>query len=103
MIIGKVYKVIDKIESSSLKNRLDNIKNNIYNDNNAKIAINNFNKAKEMYEKYNIKDDFIKAKTELFKNELINEYLNIQNEINKLSIKINNNIKNITDDISCNK
>ena len=49
------------IDESSVKHRLDEIKEKIKNDSNAKILIDKFNYAKEKYEKYNLKEEFIKS------------------------------------------
>jgi len=98
-MIEKVYEIIDDINSSDIKKRLDEIKKEIKENNDIKLLLDRFNEAKKIYEKYNIKEDYIKSKIELMKNPIIKEYLNIQSEINLLSLNINqriNNIKNNT-------
>ena len=50
----------------------------------------------EKYEKYNLKEEFIKAKEDMLKNELIKEYVMIQNKVNMLTLQINNRIGKIT-------
>ena len=45
---------------------------------------------------YGINEEFIKLKKELFKDEVIAEYLKLQNEINMLTLYINKKLKNIT-------
>ena len=60
------------------------------------ILIDKFNYAKENYEKYNLKEEFIKAKEDMLKNELIKEYVMIQNKVNMLTLQINNRIGKIT-------
>lgn len=98
-MIEKVYDIIDEINSSEIKRRLDEIKKEIKENNDIKLLLDKFNETKLLYEKYNIKEDYIKSKIELMKNPVIKEYLNIQNEINLLSLEINqriNNIKNNT-------
>ena len=52
--------------------------------------------TKENYEKYNLKEEFIKAKEDMLKNELIKEYVMIQNKVNMLTLQINNRIGKIT-------
>ena len=42
-----------------------------------------------------LKEEYLKAKTNMLKNELISEYISIQNNVNLLSLQINNRIKNI--------
>lgn len=91
-----VYEIIDEIENSNDKKRLDDIKKKIESSSEAKRLIKEFYLAKEDYEKYNLKDDFLKAKEKLFSNDLIREYINIQNEVNLLMLNINKRIKDIT-------
>ncbi len=97
-MVYEVYEIIDEIEKSKLKKKLDIIKDKISNDKEAKELIKKFNIAKENYEKYNLKEEFLLAKKALFDNYLLNEYLSIQNEINILMLCINKRIKNITKD-----
>ena len=49
-----------------------------------------------LYDKYNVKEDFIEAKKSLMDNKLIKEYLSIQNDINMLILHINDRINKIT-------
>ena len=91
-----VYKIIDSIESSNIKKRLDKIKYEINNDKNRLDLIRRFNTAREKIEMYGINEEFIKLKKELFKDEVIAEYLKLQNEINMLTLYINKKLKNIT-------
>jgi len=93
---NKVYSIIDEFNESSLKKELDDIKERINSDEQTKELINKFNNAKELYERYDFKEEFIKAKKELVNNELIKRYLEIQNVINLLSLKINDKINKIT-------
>ena len=76
IVINKTYEIIDKIDASHLKKRLDEIKIIINNDNEIKNIIKKFEESKELFEKYNIKDDYLKAKEELFQNDIIKEYNN---------------------------
>lgn len=92
----EVYNIIDNIENTSVVKRLKDVKNKILSSDKALSLIKRFNNAKELYEKYNNKEDFINNKKELMNNELIKEYLQLQNEINLLIIHINNRIKEIT-------
>ena len=91
-----LYKVIDSIESSNIKKRMDKIKNEISNDKNKLDLINKFNQAKMLKEKYDLDEEFIRLKKELFKDEIISEYLKLQNQINMLTLYINKKIKDIT-------
>lgn len=99
-MIEKVYEIIDDIDNSDMKKRLDEIKLKINNDEEAKKLIKNFYEAKELYEKYNYKEDFIKAKINMLKNPLVEEYVSIQNKVNMLTIQINNRINKITKGIT---
>ena len=94
-MINNVYKIIDLIESSNIKKKLDVIKLQIKNDKDATDLINKFNSAKQLYEKYNYKDEFIKAKMNLYNNKLIKEYIDIQNDFNYLMLYINSKFKDI--------
>ena len=94
--MNDVYEIIETFDNSNIKKRLDIIKNEIRNDDTCKILIRKFNNAKELYEIYNYKDEFIKAKKELLESKLIKEYIDIQNEINMLIMYINSKINDIT-------
>ena len=95
-MINNVYEIIEDINNLDIKKRLDDIKDKIRNDKEVKKLINKFNQTKELYEKYNIKDEFINSKKELMSNEIIKSYLDIQNEFNLLMLKINNRLNKIT-------
>lgn len=99
-MVEKVYKIIDEIDASSFIKKLSLVKESIINSEEAKILIKNFNEAKMLYEQFGNKEEFIKAKKEMLQNELIKEYVNMQNEINLLTLQINNNIKKITNGIT---
>lgn len=93
----KIFEVLDYLDSSNLKKQLDIVKNKINKNTNSKKLINNFNKEKDLYEKYGYQSSFIEAKVKLMKDPLIKEYINLQNKVNMLSIYINkklNDIKN---------
>ncbi len=95
-MVEKTYEVIDYIENSDLKKRLDEVKEMINESYNTKKLIESFNNAKVLYERYNTKDDFIRAKVDLLKDPLVKEYVDLQNKINLLTIKINERISKIT-------
>ena len=95
-MVDKAFLITDMIDESSVKHRLDEIKEKIKSDYDAKGLIDKFYHAKENYEKYNLKEEFIKAKENMLKNELIKEYVMIQNKINMLTLQINNRIGKIT-------
>lgn len=99
-MIEKAYEITDFIDESRIKKRLDEIKLKINNNEEAKKIIKCFESAKELYEKYNVKEDFIKAKKALFSNELLKEYVSLQEQINLLTIKINNRIRRITNGVT---
>lgn len=99
-MIEKVYEVIDEIDESSLKKRIDEIKNTINKDEGTKALIKKIEEAKILYERFNIKEDFIRAKKELLKNEVLKEYVELQNKINLLTLQINNRIKKLTDGVT---
>ena len=100
-MIDKVYEIIGDIEKSNLKKNLDNIKNKIENDKEIKKLIKDFNEKKSLFENYNVKEDFIKSKTNLLKNEVISEYIKLQNEINLITMHINKRINNLTRNTTC--
>lgn len=93
--MNKIFKIIDDIEKSDIKKRLDSIKKEIQSNEDIKKLIKDFNEKKELYEKYNLKDDFIAAKSKLLSNSIVREYINIQNEINLLSMEINKKLNDI--------
>ncbi len=95
-MVENAFEVIDLIEKSEFKKRLDEIKIKINCDDDAKKLIKNFEEVKELYEKFNVKEDFMKAKNDLLSNELLKEYINLQEQINLLTLKINNRIKKVT-------
>lgn len=95
-MVEKVYEIIDSIDENNIKKRLDEIKLKINNNEEIKQLIKKFEEAKKLYEKYNYKDDFIKSKLELLKNPVVKQYIELQNKINLISIKINNRIDKIT-------
>lgn len=99
-MIEKVYEVIDEIDESSLKKRIDELKNTINKDEGTRELIKKFEEAKILYERFNIKEDFIRAKKELLKNEVLKEYVELQNQINLLTLQINNRIKKLTDGVT---
>ena len=94
--MNNVYEIIEAFNNSDIKKRLNIVKNEIRNDEICKALIKKFNNAKELYEKYNYKDEFISAKKELLDNKLLKEYIDIQNEINMLIMYINSKINDIT-------
>lgn len=95
-MVNSIYEIIDGINNLDIKKRLDEIKTKIKNDKEINKLINKFNESKELYEKYNLKDEFINSKKELMNNEIIKKYLEIQNEFNLLMLKINNRLNKIT-------
>ncbi len=92
----KVFDIIDDIEKEDEIIRLKKIIKEIRSDDKALSLIKSFNNAKMLYDKYNVKEDFIEAKKNLMDNELIKEYLSIQNDINMLILHINDRINKIT-------
>lgn len=95
-MVEKAYEIIDKIEKSDFKKNISDIKQKISNSSKTKKIIEEFNSAKELYEKYGYKEEFVKAKIKLLKDPLISQYIQLQNKINMLTIQINNRIKSIT-------
>ena len=91
----KIFEVIDYLDSSSLKRQLEIVKDKIKRNGNSKKLIDNFNKEKELYEKYGTFSSFIEAKVKLMKDPLIKEYISLQNKVNMLSIYINKQINDI--------
>ncbi len=102
-MMDKVYSIIDNIETLDIRKKLKKIKEEIRNDDTAKKLIKKFNNAKELYEKYNYKDEFLLAKKELMSNELIKSYIEIQNEFKLLGLYINININALLDNKKCKK
>ena len=74
----KVFDIIDDIEKEDEIIRLKKIIKEIRSDDKALSLIKSFNNAKMLYDKYNVKEDFIEAKKSLMDNKLIKEYLSIQ-------------------------
>ncbi len=95
-MVENAYEVIDLMEKSEFKKRLIEVKRKINKDKDVKKLIKNFEEVKELYEKFNVKEDFMKAKNDLLSNELLKEYINLQEQINLLTLKINNRIKKVT-------
>ena len=95
-MVENAYEVVDLIEKSEFKKRLIEVKRKINKDKDVKKLIKNFEEVKELYEKFNVKEDFMKAKNDLLSNELLKEYINLQEQINLLTLKINNRIKKVT-------
>ena len=96
--MNNAYNIMDELENNKLIKRLKDLKKIIKNDKTITKLIKDFELAKENYEKYNLKEDLIKKKSELVKNEIINEYISIQNEINLLTMKINKRINMLIND-----
>lgn len=92
----KIYEIIETIEKTDLNRKIKLIKKEIKENEISKKLIREFNSAKKLYEKYGYKDDFIKAKVKLMKDPIIKKYLDIQNEINIISLYINKKIEEIT-------
>ena len=92
----KIYEIINEIEKTNLNERISKIKQELKENKISMKLIDEFNNAKELYEKYNYKDEFIKAKVKLMKDPIIKRYLDIQNEINMISLYINKKIEEIT-------
>ena len=101
--MDRIYDIIDNIDNLDIRKKLELVKEEIRNDETAKRLIKKFNNAKELYEKYNYKDEFIIAKKELMSNELIKAYIEIQNEFKLLGIYINNKIDKLLDNKMCKK
>lgn len=99
----KVTNIINKLENSDIVENLKQIKKKIKKDDTALLLIKKFNESKELYEKYGYSKEFIQDKINLMENKLIKKYLEIQNEINLLTIYINKKIEEITKNTTCNK
>lgn len=97
-MLNATYKVIDNIGSKAIIKKLDKIKDEIRNDKQAMGLINKFYEAKDLYNNYNLKDEFLLAKNNLLKNDLIKSFIEIQNEINMLTLYINKKIDSLTKD-----
>ena len=100
-MIEKVYEIIDEIDNSKIKENIDILKDKILNDEKLMKLIKDFNEKKTLYEKYNLKDDFIESKTNLLKNEIISEYIKLQNDINLITMHINKRINKLTKNTTC--
>ena len=96
----KAYEVIDMIDGSNLKKRLEKLKKEIKANALALGLIKKFEDAKKAYEKYGLENDFIYAKKELLKNSLLKEFVELQSKVNLLSMHINSRIKRITEGIT---
>lgn len=92
----RAYQIVDEINSNLSVKKLEETKQKIIEDKEIKALISRFKKAKEQYERYGLNDEFIKAKRDLLNNEIIKRYLDVQNEINMLSLLINQRLARIT-------
>ena len=99
----KVTKILEDLDNNDIIMKLKELKKEIKNDETAISLINKFNSSKLIYETYGYSKDLIQDKVNLMENSLIKKYLEIQNEINLLSIYINKKIEEITKNITCNK
>lgn len=97
----KVTEIINKLNDNDIIVKLKNVKEEIKKDDNALALIKKFELSKELYEKYGYSKDFIQDKINLMGNNLIKKYLEIQNEINLLSLHINKRIEELTKDTTC--
>lgn len=102
-MVEKVFEIIDELEKSDLKERIYEVKNKIKDDPKTQKLIKEFNDSKKLYEKYNVSQNFIEAKSKLLKNEVINEYISLQNKINLICLQINDRIKSITKGVTYKK
>ncbi len=99
-MIEQVYEIISDIDSSKLKEKLNNVKECIRSDEEVKSLIKRFEEAKIKYEKYNLKTEFINSKKDLLNNNMLKEYIKLQSDINLLILQINNRINKITKGIT---
>ena len=60
-MIDKVYKIMDDMDNSNLVKRLNVVKKSINEDEIAQHLIKNFNEAKENYDKYGLKEEYLKT------------------------------------------
>lgn len=98
---NNIERIIDELNNNEIILKLKDIKKEIKNDITAKKLIDKFNESKKEYETYGYSKDLIQDKINLMENKLIKKYLEIQNEINLLSIYINKKIEDITKNTTC--
>lgn len=91
----KVYEIIDEIDDVISK-RINELKKEILSNDKVLSILKKFEESKELYEKYNDKTSFTNAKKELLNNDILNEYIKLQNEINMITLHINSKINEIT-------
>lgn len=95
----KIIKEIDNLEEVK---RFKELNNKIKSNKDYNSIISNFNKNKDKYIKnntYNI--ELIKARKKLFEIDDVKEYLELENKIRLLSIKISNILSSIIEDNKC--
>ena len=100
---NSVTKILDELNEEDIVLSLKKIKEKIKRDETAKALIDKFIESKKLYEEYGYNKDFIQDKINLMENKLIKKYLEIQNEINLLSVYINKKIEEITKNTTCTK
>lgn len=94
-------RIINDLNNNDIILKLKEIKKEIKKDELATSLITKFNESKKLYETYGYSKDLIQDKINLMENKLIKKYLEIQNEINLLSIYINKKIEEITKNTTC--
>lgn len=92
---SKINEIFNEIENTDVRKRITEIKEEINDNDITKKLLKRFNESKVLYEKYGYSDEYIKAKIDLMKEPIIKEYLTIQNEINYISLYINQKINEI--------
>ncbi len=102
-MIEKTYEIIDRLDNSDEVKEILKIKKLISEDNTCLKLINDFESAKELYQKYNDVYTFINAKKQLMENTLIQKYLKGQSKINDLTLYINARINKLKENKPCQK
>ena len=96
-LIKKLDEVINIFENSYTIKRLEDLKKQIYQEQDIRIKINRFNQIKD-----NIySQELVTIRQELLENKLIKEYKQLENELFLLTLNINKKLNSLIDKKGC--
>ncbi len=91
-----LYNLIDELENCDLIKKLEENKKKINEDEELQSLIKIFNKSKEKLD-----SDLKDAKTNLYSNDVIREYLTYEQELNLIIFKLNKKLNALIDKKGC--
>lgn len=91
-----LYNLIDELENCDLIKKLEESKKKINEDEELQSLIKIFNKSKEKLD-----SDLKDAKTNLYSNDVIREYLTYEQELNLIIFKLNKKLNALIDKKGC--